>query len=331
MDDFNSELKSALRRDLERFGPPPMHLPADPVAARLETRRRRLPWNAGGPAMAQTQELSLDLPGRSLPARLFKPVAAPRGVILFLHGGGWVTGDLDTHDRVARSLAAADAAVLAVAYRKAPEHPFPAPLDDVVDSWAWLTRQGPALAVDVSALAIAGDSAGANLALGASLTLARKGARRPDAHALFYGVYDADLETDSYRTLGDGRYGLSRASMAMYWDLYAPDKARRREPAASPLRGALQDVARPFLLWSALDPLRDDSRKLAQALNACGNGAVALEMQAVPHAFLHYGASVTASRVALDCAGRHIRDVFQQLQAATAAPLTETDDRAAVR
>jgi acetyl esterase len=265
--------------------------------------------------MATTEDLLLDLPGRRIAARIHRPNPASDGTVLYVHGGGWVVGDLDTHDRIARTLAAeAGATVVAIAYRKAPEHPFPAALHDVIDSWTWINREAATFSLDITALAIAGDSAGANLALAASQYLRALGARTPDAHALFYGVYAADLDTESYNLLGDGKYGLSRADMATYWDLYVPEAARRGDPAVSPLWGSMTGIERPFVMWAALDPLRDDSRKLVQALNVSGQSAVGVEIQSVTHGFLQYSDSVTVARLALAFAGLHIRDAHRKGQ-----------------
>ena len=313
MSDLDPALTAILKHDLERFGSRPTHLPHDPIAERLEMRRRRIPWNVGGPDMARTREFSIELPGRSIPARIHWPTSLARGTVLYLHGGGWVAGDLDTHDRIVRSMAeTSDATVVAIAYRKAPEHPFPAGLDDAVGAMDWLIREGPLVGLDTGALAVAGDSAGANLALAASQIVQSKGLRGPDAHVLFYGIYDADLQTESYRMLGDGRFGLSLDAMRNYWNLYLPDEARRRDPTASPLYGNLADIRRPLLIWAALDPLRDDSRKLAMAFNAAGCSAVSLEVHSMIHGFLHYPDRLAQARLAFHAAGQHLRHTFDR-------------------
>jgi acetyl esterase len=204
-----------------------------------------------------------------------------------------------------------EAAVIAVAYRKAPEYPFPAGLDDIIDTWDWLVRQGTSVGLDTGAMAIGGDSAGANLALAVSQVVRSKGSRAPDAHLLFYGIYDSDLQTDSYRTLGDGRFGLSLEAMRNYWNLYLPNEPRRHDAKASPIRGNLADIRQPLLIWAALDPLRDDNRNLARAFNAAGNSAVSIEMHSMIHGFLHYPDRIAQARLAFHCAGQHVRQAFR--------------------
>ncbi len=311
MPHLNPQLKAAYAQDLERFGSKVAHLPHDPEAARADLKRRRKQRNSGGPAMAKSENIVMDLPGRTVAARIHRPTAAPRGTVLYAHGGGWVIGDLDTHDRLMRTLAAESGAnVVAIAYRKAPEHPFPAALDDMIDGWRWVMREGPKRALDTAVLGIGGDSAGANLALAATQRLRLSGVRAADAHVLFYGVYDCDLDTESYRTFGDGTYGLSRADMVEFWNLYLPDAARRRDPAASPLHGSLDGIARPLLLWAELDALRDDSRKMLQALHGAGHDAVGIEIQSVTHGFLQLGDTVAIARRSLAIAGLHLREAF---------------------
>jgi hypothetical protein len=150
--------------DLQRFGPAPAHLPGDPAAARAEQERRRAPWNIGGPQMAIQRDIAIALPDRALTVRLYVPKLPAEGLVLYLHGGGWAIGSLDTHDRLTRALAAASGlAFLGIGYRKAPEHPYPAALEDTLDVCDWLAANPDILGfpVRMDRLGVAGDSAGA--------------------------------------------------------------------------------------------------------------------------------------------------------------------------
>jgi acetyl esterase len=309
--DLDPEIAAALAESAKLCGPAPDHLPHDPAAARAAMERRRAPFNLGGPIMRERRDLALDLPGRTIPARLFVPEGKSRGLLVWFHGGGWVIGSLDTHDRLCRALAeGAGTRVLSVGYRKAPEHPYPAPLDDAFDAFLWARANADALGAEPAKIALGGDSAGANIAFGAALRLAARGLPGACAHVSIYGVLDADLETDSYRTLGDGRFGLSQANMAMYWTLYCPDKARRFEPELSPLRGDLRVFKRPFLLAAGLDPLRDDSRKTREASLASGVDTSYVEFPRANHGFAQLSAHAAVAREGIAATAAHLARAF---------------------
>jgi acetyl esterase len=312
--DLDPEIAAAVALDIARFGPAPSHLPGDIAAARAEQERRRRPWNEGGPAMAETRELRLEFSGRTLDARLYVPEGAGDGLVLFLHGGGWVIGSLATHDRLTRMIAAKSGLrVLGLGYRKAPENPFPAALEDVLDAWDWIAANAGALGA--ARVAIAGDSAGANLAMAAALTLAAAGRPVPAAVASLYGVLDSNLDTVSYLMRGDGRFGLSRASMAMYWDLYCPDPAQRASFAVAPSRAPADILARlrrPFLLAAGLDPLRDDSQRMRDVLLAAGVDTAYVEFPRANHGFGHLSSACAASRAALAATAAHLRQALAE-------------------
>ncbi len=307
--EFDPEIAAALALDLQRFGPAPSHLPGDPAAARAEQEKRRKPWNEGGPVMAETRELKIETNGRTLAARLYVPEGAGDGLVLYLHGGGWVIGSLSTHDRMTRMLAALSGArFLGIDYRKAPEHPYPAALEDTLDAWDWMNANAAALGA--TRFAMAGDSAGANLAMAAALTLGAVGRPVPLAVASLYGVLDSNLDTVSYLMRGDGRFGLSRAGMAQFWDLYCPDVNQRQSYTVSPSRAPdtyLRHLCRPFLLAAGLDPLRDDSRRMRDVLLAAGIDTVYSEYPRVNHGFGHLSATSGAARSALAEAAAHLK------------------------
>jgi len=307
--ELDPEIAAAAALDLGRFGPAPNHLPGNPAAARAEQERRRAPWNEGGPVMAETRELQLPFAGRTLAARLYVPEGAGDGLVLYLHGGGWVIGSLATHDRLTRVLShLSGMRFLAIDYRKAPEHPYPAALLDTLDAWDWL--QANAASLGARHFAIAGDSAGANLAVAAAMTIALAGKPVPQAVASLYGVLDANLDTVSYLMRGDGRFGLSRANMAMYWDLYCPDVGQRGGFSVAPSRApeaSLKTLRKPFLLAAGLDPLRDDSRRMRDVLLAAGIDTVYSEYPCATHGFCHLSAAVGVARSALAEAAAHLK------------------------
>lgn len=244
-----------------------------PLEARAEAERRNAVWNEDPPPMASVEELVLPGPRGSLPVRLYLPAGLPANApcVLFFHGGGWVFGSPDTHDGICRRLARAGSfAVASVDYGLAPDHPFPGGLEDCLAAIAWFRENAARHGLDPERLALAGDSAGANLALACCLALRERGLPPVRAAALVYGVYSADLDTSSHAAFGDGRYVLSTAMMRWFWDHYLPDPARRADPLAAPLHADLRGLPPLFLAAAELDPLRCDTERLAARLIEAG-------------------------------------------------------------
>lgn len=224
--------------------------------------------------MARVENLQLELEGRTLNARLYVPRNAPDrpSLTLFFHGGGWVVGTLDTHDATCRALAqASGTAILSIAYRLAPEHRYPAAAEDGYDACIWATRNAAALGVEAEGLAVAGDSAGANVAAAAAILMRDRGGPALRHQLLLYPVTDADFTRPSYRVNGSGSYMLSTAWMQWFWRQYLGDIA----PADAPLAALLQtaDVSGlppTTVLTAEYDPLRDEGEAYAARLQAAG-------------------------------------------------------------
>jgi acetyl esterase len=237
-------------------------------------------------------------------AALDPPVArTAQPAVLFLHGGGWVVGDLDGVDALCRALAnRTGAVVVSVDYRLAPEHPFPAALDDAWTVLTWLHEHAHELGVDPDRLAVAGESAGANLAAAAARRAhADPGAAHPRLRAqlLAYPALDGALATASFDELGTG-FGLTRELMRWYWETYAPGGAARA-PEASPLRAP--DVAGlppAIFVQAELDPLLDDGLDYAQRLRAAGVDADVHVWPGMVHGFLRYRGLLDDAHAALD-------------------------------
>ncbi|MDF3935665.1 alpha/beta hydrolase [Pseudomonas citronellolis] len=218
----------------------------------------------------------LALPGLP-PLRVFQPTrAAPPGgwpAVLFLHGGGWMFGGLDSHAFLCAELAARlGLLVLAVDYRLAPEHPFPAALQDSLAAWRALRDGVLGLAVDRERLALLGDSAGGNLAAALCLALRDAGEAQPRLQALIYPAL-GDEATASRSDCADAPL-LSSADMQACLDAYLPHPAQRRRPLALPLRAAhLGGLAPAFIAVAEFDPLRDDGLRYAERLRGDGVAA----------------------------------------------------------
>ena len=239
------------------------------------------------PEIGEVEDREIPVGGRQVPVRVYRPAGPARpGVSVFLHGGGWVFGDLDSHDGVCRSITRRSGiTTVAVHYRRAPEHPFPAGLEDAVGVVRWLAAHGAAIGVTARPLAIAGDSSGGNLAAAAALVLRDEGDSPVAFQALLYPVTDPAMNTESYRENADDPF-LSADEMVWYWSQYgggaAPGDPRAALSAAADLRG----LPPTYLMAAGLDPLRDEGLAFAEALRRAGVPVRCREYPDMPHGFL---------------------------------------------
>jgi acetyl esterase len=239
------------------------------------------------PEVGVVEDLVIGVDGRDVPVRVYHPDAPARpGVSVFLHGGGWVFGGLRSHDGMCRSLTRGSGiTTVAVDYRLAPEHPFPAAVDDAVGVIRWLAARGRQIGVPAGPLAVVGDSAGGNIAAAASLVLRDEGDSPVAFQALLYPVTDPAMDTGSYRENADDPF-LSAEEMVWYWAQYgggqAPGDPRAALSAVPDLRG----LPPTYLLVAGLDPLRDEGLAFADALSASGVPVTCREYPDMPHGFL---------------------------------------------
>ncbi len=276
-------LPAPVRRRL--FGAPPVGdrgQRMDPDLAVMVALERRLP---------QVRAESRELAGR--PCRLYRAPGTPRALLVYLHGGGWVCGDLDSHDRVCRRLAdEAQRAVLAVDYRLAPEHPFPAGLDDAVAVLRHvLEHQLPGVAPGLP-VEIGGDSAGGNLAAAACLRLRGRG-RQPARQLLIYPALDLRMLTVSHRTLGHG-FLLEEADLRWYRDRYGcTDFFDWR---CSPLLAdSLAGLPPAIVVTAGFDPLRDEGQQYADRLERAGVPVCRLHEPGLTHGFINMDGVIPAA------------------------------------
>jgi acetyl esterase len=250
--------------------------------------------------------------GAALPARAYWPTAVdPVGALVWLHGGGWCIGDLDGFDRVCRSLCnAASATVVSVDYRLAPEHRYPAAVEDADLAVAWAIGHGAAqLGFDPARVAIGGDSAGGNLSAVAALHA--KDALR--AQLLVYPVVDAGMDTGSYREHGDFPL-LTAEAVAFCWRTYvgSDDLARASEPDASPLRAADLSGAPPaYIAVAGHDVLHDEGIAYARALEAAGVPVTLRDFADMAHGFIRWGGVVDRTRELVADLGAFARETLR--------------------
>jgi acetyl esterase len=244
-----------------------------PEAARRAADTMFALFNDGGPKMAETRDI--DIPGRHgrVPARVYVPEGAARPCpgLLYLHGGGWVIGSPDTHDRLTRELASAiGARVVSLAYGLAPERPYPEGLDDCVDAARWLGANGATLGIDPDRLLIGGDSAGANLTAATLLKLRDEGGPAFRGAIYIYGAFSMSFATPSIQAWGERDLILSLKVMRWFKELYLGARAAETDPYVSPLVGDLAGLPPAVLVAGTLDPLLSDSQLFADALVKAG-------------------------------------------------------------
>jgi acetyl esterase len=287
-------------------GPPAHQVPIEEARA-AHTRESAI---LGGPGeeVASVRDVTVPGAGGPIPVRVFRPEGeGPLPVVAYAHGGGWALGSLDGFGPACRALANASGAVIAsVGYRLAPEHPFPAGLEDVLAAVRWLAVNARELDGDPERLAIAGDSAGGNLAAVAARRLRDAGGAALRFQALVYPVCDCGLDTPSYRDSADG-FGLSAPSMRRYWELYLAG-ADGRHPDASPLRaGDLSGLPPAFVLTVRDDVLRDEGEAYARALEAAGVPVTLRRYDGAVHGFFRWTAKARISRRAVADVGAALR------------------------
>ena len=294
----------------ERRPQPPLQS-LSPQQARL-TRRRQAAVYAGRPALVgAVSDVVIDAP-TLLPARHYQPAepGGPHPLLVFYHGGGFMFGDLDTHDGVCRLLCRhAGSHVLAVDYRLAPEHPFPAAVEDARAAFGWACANAARLGADASRVGVAGDSAGGNLAAAVALR-ARVSGPTLAAQVLVYPVTDSGRDTPSYRDNGDG-YLLTEPDMAWFWDCYLGPDGDPADPFASPLRAAdLAGLPPALVITAEYDPLRDEGEAYARHLDGFDVPVEAHRFDGMVHGFLGMEQLVPEADQAIARIGTFLRRVF---------------------
>jgi len=244
----------------------------------------------------------------AIPLRFYRPEGSPeRGAaaLIFFHGGGWVIGDLDTHDPICRYLAhASKCCIVAVDYRLAPEHPFPAALDDALNAYRWITANAAELGLDPETLGVAGDSAGGALATSVALEMRESPIPHPKVQLLFYPVTDLSSESAGYTRITQG-VPIVADTMRWFRNHYLPLPHHPQEVRASPLRAAnVQGLPPAFIVTARHDPLYEEGIAYARRIEAAGTCVTHLSLGGQTHGFLTLGGLMEAASITLDLAGR---------------------------
>jgi acetyl esterase len=270
-------------------GAPPIYTlsPADarPVLARAQS----IPV---GKPTAHIEDVTLPIgPTGSISVRIVRPTATAEilPVVVYFHGGGWVLGDRNTHDRLVREIAVgAEAAVVFVDYARSPEARYPVAIEQAYAATHYVVDQGASLRIDPLRLAVAGDSVGGNMA--AAVTLMAKQRRGPKIafQVLFYPVTDAGFDTPSYTRFADGPW-LTKRAMEWFWEAYLPDTAVRKQPTATPLNASLDQLAglpEALIIVDENDVLRDEGEAYARKLSDAGVRVTSVRYNGTIHDFV---------------------------------------------
>lgn len=281
-----------------------------PAEARAVAEDVRAPWTKGGPAMADTRELSVPFGEESVRIRVHRPSTdGPLPALVYVHGGGWTIFSLDTHDRLMREYAAgAGIAVVGVDYSLSPEAKFPRAIEETAAVARWLAAHGGEVGVDGSRLALGGDSAGAHISAATAIRLRDEGGGGIlGGLVLNYGVFDDDFSRPSYARYGGGEYTLSVDEMRTFWRQHLPEGGAAGNPLARPLRARLDGLPPAFLAVTEIDPLHDENMAMAQALRAAGVPVEATVYPGTTHGFLEAMSVAAVSRRAIADTARWLR------------------------
>lgn len=294
---------AAYLEQVRQLGSPPLwEMPIGTIRQMTDSAGDEL-FGAADPVAAVS-----DTTAYGVPVRIYEPDADPESpptsrAVVYLHGGGWVIGSLRSHDRLCRTLAArAGMPLVAVDYRLAPEHPFPAAIEDAWAVTKWAAQR-------YERVAVAGDSAGGQLATSVALR-ARDAGLALTLQALIYPITDHSFDTDSYREFTDPA-SLDEATMRWFWDQYLPHDVVGETQDHSPLRAVeLTGVAPALLITAEADPLRDEAEAYAERLRAAGVQVELHRYAGMTHGFIRMGAVV-------DQAGEGIDQVAEALRRAS--------------
>ncbi|MSQ42251.1 MAG: alpha/beta hydrolase [Dehalococcoidia bacterium] len=290
---------------LAAMGTPPLY-----TMTALQAREARIRPPAG-PDVHRVDAMQAAGPAGPIPVRVYWPSAdAPLPMLVWYHGGGWVVGDLESADATARRLCTgAGCIVISVDYRRAPEHPFPAAVDDAYATVAWAAQNAQRFRGDHQRLAVGGDSAGGNLAAVVAQLVRDRGGPSLRQQLLVYPVTDCAMDTASYRD--NDRYDVTPPLMAWFWNHYCPPGVDRTQPYLSPLRAPdLAGLASAHVITAEYDPLRDEGNAYAEALRAAGVAVEAHCYAGQIHGFFNNAHAFPEGMRAVAAAAESLRRAF---------------------
>ena len=265
------------------------------------------------PEVASVRDFVLGEGNASFVVRQYRPLGPDAQTLLpalvYFHGGGWLMGDIDTHDTLCRQLANfSGVMVLSVNYRKAPEHPFPAAVGDAIIATTYILEHAAQLGIDPHRIGVGGDSAGANLATVVAHTLRGKAGLSLACQLLIYPATDMHFNTESIYRYATG-YSLTASAMRYFREQYLPDEQAISDPRASPLLfDDLSDLPPSLVLTAGFDPLRDEGRAYADALSVAGNRVQYICFERQIHGFIGMGGIIDEANTAVRLCADYLKD-----------------------
>jgi len=308
---MNSQVQAAIDASakLAALAPPS----SDPLAAARNSYRQLVPL-AGEPEQVHSVEDHLiGTNGYRIPVRIYNPSGvSDLPTVIFFHGGWFIAGDLETHDRPLRALAnAASCIVVAVDYRLAPEHPFPAAIDDGYAVLQWVASEGTKFGIDSNRLIVAGDSAGGTIATILARKAAENNGLRILLQVLMYPVTDPSLQTESWREFADGPV-ITLETARQAWQMYVPNIAERQNADAAPIFATnLAGSASALIIIAECDPLRDEGLAYAARLQQAGIKVKASIYKEMPHGFFQMAGYINGGRQAIGEVARTIKNALR--------------------
>ncbi len=315
-------MKAMLEKNTARFieevtaqGGPPLYTISPSAARQVLENVQSQPTEK---LTVQTEDLILPCgPQGSVSVRIVRPLNGREAlpVVMYFHGGGWILGSKETHDRLVREIACGShAAVVFVNYSPSPEAAYPIPIEEAYAATQYIAEHGHDMKLDPSRLAVAGDSVGGNMATVVALLAKERSGPKIDFQLLFYPVTDANFNTGSYQDFAGGPW-LTKAAMEWFWNAYAPNLADRQKHTACPLRSTtdqLRGMPPTLLITDENDVLRDEGEAYAHKLMEAGVDVTVMRYLGTMHDFVLINAisQTPAARSAIAVANAHLQKAF---------------------
>ena len=311
---------AGLLQQMEAAGMPPLNEMSPTEARQAAAAFAEL--GGEGEATSDITDTTIPGAGGEMPARIYTPAGADGGplpCLLYVHGGGWVIGDIAGTDSICRAVAnRARCKVVAFEYRLSPEHKYPAPLDDCYAALRWLAENAASIGVDPERLAVGGDSAGGNLSAAVALRARDEGGPPLRFQLLVYPVTDHRFDTESYRENGEG-YLLTTDTMRWFWDHYVNGPSDSESPYVSPLRAKdLSGLPPAMVITAEYDPLRDEGEAFVAKLREAGVPVTLRRFDGQIHGFWQMMGVFPAAKEAAEVAAEELRRAFAGTASASA-------------
>ena len=285
-------------------------LPQLPTLTPVEARGRPAPLEAAPEAVGSVTARAIPGPAGPIAVRIYRPKDGLRAALVYFHGGGWVLGSLESADATCRALAnRSRCVVISIDYRLAPEHRFPAAVDDAYAATRWVAENSAELRIDPAHIAVGGASAGGNLAAAVALVARERGGPKIAFQLLTVPVAELSSKAESHREFAEG-YGLSAADMTWFGLHYVRTPADADDPRASVLRADLHGLPPAFVITAECDPLRDDGEAYAEKLRKLGIAARYKRYPGMFHGFMSFPSVLPEASEAFDDAGTALREAL---------------------